>query len=186
MTQTQSEIEPLRSRPLLPKGYGVPEVEEGMVAWSWAVEQLETALNYWFSTTRPDGRPHAMPAWAIWVDGALYFDGSPETRRARNLAVNPAITVHLESGDQVVILEGEGVLAGRPDAAFAARLAAAFEAKYGASHDYHPSPSTWDNGGLWVLRPRVAFGWTEFPKALTRWRFAAPTHLASPPSGEPG
>jgi hypothetical protein len=30
---------------------------------------------------------------------------------------------------------------------------------------------TWDNGGLWVDQPRVAFGWTEFPKALTRWQF---------------
>ena len=143
-----------------------------MVSWSWAVERLEQARNYWFSTTRPDGRPHAMPAWAVWLDGALYFDGSPETRRGRNLAVNPAITVHLESGDQVVILEGQALEAGRPDPAFAQRLAAAYEAKYGASHDYHPSPATWDSGGLWVMRPRVAFGWTEFPKALTRWSFS--------------
>ncbi len=82
-----------------------------MQTWSWAVERLESALNYWFSTTRPDGRPHAMPAWAVWVDHALYFDGSPETRRSRNLAVNPAIAVHLESGDQVVILEGEALKA---------------------------------------------------------------------------
>jgi hypothetical protein len=173
MTQTRSELEPVRSRPLLPKDYGVPETDEGMMAWSWAVEQLEAARNYWFSTTRPDGRPHAMPAWAAWTDGALYFDGSPETRRGRNLAVNPAITVHLESGDHVVILEGEALEHGRPDTAFAARLAAAFAAKYGASHDYHPAPDTWDNGGLWVLRPRVAFGWTAFPQALTRWRFGA-------------
>jgi hypothetical protein len=112
-----------------------------------------------------------MPAWAVWLDDALYFDGSPETRRGRNLAENPAIVVHLESGDEVVILEGDALEAGRPDAAFAERLAAAFEAKYGQSHDYHPAPTTWDNGGLWVVRPKVAFGWTQFPTALTRWRF---------------
>jgi len=81
--------------------------------------------------------------------------------------------VHLESGDQVVILEGEAHEAGRPDPAFAQRVAAAFEAKYGAFHDYHPAPTTWDNGGLWVMRPRVPFGWTEFPKVPTRWRFPA-------------
>jgi hypothetical protein len=172
MTDTPAHLEPRRSRPLLPTGYGVPEVEEGMVAWSWAVEQLEHALNYWFSTTRPDGRPHAMPAWAVWLDGALYFDGSPETRRMRNLAANPAITVHLESGDQVVIIEGQALAAGRPDAALAQRLAAAFEGKYGAQ-DYHPSPSQWDDGGLWLMRPTVGFGWTEFPKALTRWKFTS-------------
>jgi nitroimidazol reductase NimA-like FMN-containing flavoprotein (pyridoxamine 5'-phosphate oxidase superfamily) len=142
-----------------------------MVPWNWAVEQLQQARNYWFSTTRPDGRPHAMPAWAVWLDDALYFDGSPETRRARNLAANPAISVHLESGDQVVVLEGQAQEAGRPGPELAQRLAAAFETKYGASHDYHPEPTTWDEGGLWILRPRVAFGWTEFPKALTRWHF---------------
>ena len=163
---------PVRSRPLLPRDYGVPEVEDGMVAWDWAVEQLTAARSYWFCTTRPDGRPHAMPAWAVWVDDTLYFDGSPETRRARNLARNSAITVHLESAEQVVVLEGDALEAGKPDAGLAARLVAAFEAKYAATDDYHPAPTTWDNGGLWRLQPRVAFGWTEFPRALTRWRFS--------------
>jgi hypothetical protein len=162
--------EPVASRPVLPKDYGVPASREGMVAWSWAVEQLTQARNYWFCTTRPDGRPHAMPAWAVWVDEALYFDGSPETRRGRNLAANPAISVHLESGDQVVVLEGNALEAGKPSPELAQRLVAAFEAKY-ASVDYHPTPTQWDNGGLWRLSPSVAFGWTEFPHALTRWRF---------------
>src|SRR5205823_9378436 len=126
-TEATTQREPLRSRPLLPDGYGVPATDEGMVEWSWAVDQLEQARNYWFCTTRPDGRPHAMPAWAVWVDDALYFDGSPETRRGRNLASNPAITVHLESGDQVVVLAGEALEAARPAAECAGRLVAACE-----------------------------------------------------------
>jgi nitroimidazol reductase NimA-like FMN-containing flavoprotein (pyridoxamine 5'-phosphate oxidase superfamily) len=150
----------------------VPETDEGMLEWSWAVEQLTSARNYWFSTTRPDGRPHAMPAWAVWLDDALYFDGSPETRRGRNLTHNPAISVHLESGDQVVVLEGNATEAGRPEPAFALRLVEAFSTKYGPSHDYKPEPDTWDNGGLWILRPKVAFGWDAFPTALTRWQFS--------------
>jgi Pyridoxamine 5'-phosphate oxidase len=169
MTETQRM--PRSSRPLLPEGYGVPETDEGMVPWSWATEQLTNARNYWFCTTRPDGRPHAMPAWAVWLDDSLYFDGSPETRRGRNLAQNPAITVHLESGDHVVVLEGEALEPGKPSPELAARLVAAFEAKYAESHNYHPEPNSWDEGGLWRLQPKVAFGWTEFPKALTRWRF---------------
>lgn len=163
--------EPRVSRPVMPDGYGVPEDDEGLLPWSWAVQRLEEARNYWFSTTRPDGRPHAMPAWAVWLDGALYFEGSPLTRRALNLAANPAIAVHLESGDQVVILEGEARPASPPPRALAERLAAAFTAKYAASHDYRPSPDQWDEGGLSVLRPRVAMGWTEFPKTTTRWHF---------------
>jgi nitroimidazol reductase NimA-like FMN-containing flavoprotein (pyridoxamine 5'-phosphate oxidase superfamily) len=163
--------EPQRSRPVMPPGYGVPETEEGLLDWSWATERLEAARNYWFSTTRADGRPHAMPAWAVWLDGALYFEGSPLTRRARNLAANPAVVVHLESGDEVVILEGEARDAARPERALAERLAAAFTAKYAATHDYRPAPEQWDRGGLWVLRPRIAFGWSEFPRSTTRWHF---------------
>jgi hypothetical protein len=153
----------------MPDGYGVPTTDEGLLEWSWAVERLEQAKNYWFSTTRPDGRPHAIPSWGVWIDGALYFDGSPETRRMRNLATNPAITIHLESGDEVVILEGEARDTGKPDQAFANRLAAALAAKYGPK--YEPGPDTWDQGGLYVMRPRRAFGWTEFPTTVTRWRF---------------
>lgn len=171
MTEVNVPVGPERSRPLLPADYGVPATEEGMVEWSWAVERLEHARNYWFCTTRPDGRPHAMPAWAVWVADALYFDGSPETRRGRNLARNSAITVHLESGDQVVVLEGDALEAGRPDPDLARRLVVAFEQKYAATDNYHPTVDQWDRGGLWVLRPKVAFGWRDFPNSLTRWRF---------------
>jgi hypothetical protein len=156
----------------MPKGYGVPETDEGMLEWGWAVGQLESAPNYWFGTTRPDGRPHTMPAWAVWLDGTLYFEGSPRTKRARNLAENPAVVVHLESGDDVVILEGEAHEVGKPDRALAERLAAAFTEKYGATKwEYRPPPEQWDEGGLWSMQPRVAFGWTDFPADTTRWRF---------------
>src|ERR1051325_9341334 len=103
---TGGTSEPRRDRPELPEGYGLPSTDEGLLPWSWAVERLEAARNFWFSTVRPNGRPHAMPAWAVWLDGLLYFEGSPMTRRAQNLASNPNLSVHLESGDQVLILEG--------------------------------------------------------------------------------
>jgi nitroimidazol reductase NimA-like FMN-containing flavoprotein (pyridoxamine 5'-phosphate oxidase superfamily) len=163
--------EPKRDRPILPDGYGVPNDDEGLLPWSWVEERLEAAANYWFSTTRPDGRPHATPAWAVWLDGVLYFEGSPETRRARNVAANPALTVHLESGNEVVIVEGEAHAASPPPRDVAERLAAVFGTKYGASHDYRPQPDQWDQGGLWAMRPRVVFAWSTFPKDMTRWRF---------------
>jgi len=163
--------EPRTDLPVVPDGYTLPGQPVEHRPWSWAVERLERAQNYWFSTTRPDGRPHAMPAWAVWLDGALYFEGSPETRRARNLAGNPNVSVHLESGSEVVILEGESRVEPKPERPLAQRLAAAFAAKYGDSHDYRPEPTQWDEGGLWSLRPKVAFGWSDFPRDLTRWRF---------------
>jgi hypothetical protein len=139
---------------------------------TWAVERLERAPLYWFSTVRADGRPHAMPAWAVWLDGALYFDGSPDTVRMRNLLPRPDVVVQVQAGgDDVVILEGQGSQAGRPSATLAARLAEDFAAKYGQSHEYRPAASQWDNGGLWIMRPTKAFGWSEFPTSVTRWVF---------------
>src|SRR5438034_9373285 len=108
-------LEPRVTRPVMPDGYGVPEQDDGLLPWNWAVDRLERTRLYWFSTVRADGRPHAMPAWAVWLDGVLYFEGSQLMRRARNVAANPAIVVHLESADEVVILEGEALPAGRPE-----------------------------------------------------------------------
>jgi nitroimidazol reductase NimA-like FMN-containing flavoprotein (pyridoxamine 5'-phosphate oxidase superfamily) len=164
--------EPSATRPVMPAGYGVPETHDGLLEWSWAVERLEPAATYWFATTRPDSRPHTMPAWGVWLEDALYFEGSPATRRARNLAGNPSVAVHLESGEEVVILEGRAEDAAGPERALAERLAAAFGAKYGDTKwHYRPTPEQWDRGGLWVLRPEVAFGWSDFPRDVTRWRF---------------
>lgn len=167
----QPQRQPTTERPTMPDGYGVPNATDTALPWTWAVERLEQARNYWFSTTRPDGRPHAMPAWAVWLDDTLYFEGSPLTRRARNIAGNPSVVVHLESGDEVVILEGVAHEASPPPRALAERLAPIFGQKYGASHDYHPKPDQWDQGGLWALQPTLAFSWAKFPDTTTRWRF---------------
>jgi hypothetical protein len=35
----------------------------------------------WLATVRPDGRPHVMPVWAIWVDDAFYFVTGTTTRK---------------------------------------------------------------------------------------------------------
>ena len=151
--------EPTRSRPHIP-GYGVPTSDEGLLPWSHVAERLEQARNYWVGTAGMDGRPHAVPVWGAWVDGALYFGAGPRT--GRNLAANPAVVIHLESGDDVVILEGTAEEVTNPDPSFVGRYADAFAAKY----DWRP-----DTAGGYVLRPRVAYAWSKFPGDATRWRF---------------
>ncbi len=171
-----SATQPRVERPQVPEGYGAPDTDEGLLPWEWAEQKLTEAPNYWFATVRPNGRPHASPIWGIWMDGALYFDGSPETRRMKNIAANPNVAVHLESGDEVVIIEGAaGAVAAPPDKALAERLSAAYTAKY-KKHSYAPEPNQWDEGGLYRMEPRIGLGWTvregeEFGKTYTRWRF---------------
>lgn len=165
------QADPAPDRPHVP-GYGIPKSKKGLLPWSHVVERIENAANYWIGTTGPDRRPHATPVWGVWFKGRLYFDGSPATRRGRNLAANPAVVVHLESGSDVVILQGEAQEIHGPDRALAMRLSAAYTAKY-ASVGYAPGPDTWDRGGLYVVQPRAVFAWTRFPKDATRWRFGA-------------
>ena len=162
--------EPRATRPTMPEGYGVPEGDEGMVPWRFVTERLERALSYWVCTTRPDGRPHAMPIWGGWVDGTLYVEGSPQTRRGRNLAANPSVVVHLESADEVVIIEETAEEIGMPEPSLAKRIAEAFGAKY-ASYNYRPTPDQWNEGGLYAVRPRTVFAWSEFPRTATRFLF---------------
>ncbi|CAN5519009.1 hypothetical protein BH24ACT7_BH24ACT7_26330 [soil metagenome] len=129
---------PTRNRPDLPDGYGLPASTAGMLTWDQVEERLAASPVYWMATVRPDGRPHVVPRWGVWLDGCLWYDGSPETVNARNLADDPRCVLHLENGTEAVIIEGEAVVNGDPGPRFRARLAEAF-AKY---HDmgYAPGP----------------------------------------------
>ena len=69
----------------------------------------------------------------------------------KNIAANPEVAVHLESGDEVVILEGRATaMAAPPPRELTERLSGAYTAKY-AAHDYAPKPDQWDGGGLYVV-----------------------------------
>lgn len=82
--------QPRASRPHMP-GYGILAADQGsgLLPWSWASERLAEAHNYFVATTRPDGRPHVMPVWGLWLDDTFYFSTGRESRKARNLEGNP-------------------------------------------------------------------------------------------------
>jgi general stress protein 26 len=138
------------------------------LAWEHVEQRLRDAPNYWVSTVSADGRPLSRPIDAVWVEGALCFGGSPETRWVRNLQANPSISVHLPSGDDVVILDGTAELITDPGHPLAEASTAANREKYPQyfSGD-DPPPSL----PFWSLRPRVVYAWTleGFPNRATRW-----------------
>jgi nitroimidazol reductase NimA-like FMN-containing flavoprotein (pyridoxamine 5'-phosphate oxidase superfamily) len=161
--------DPAADRPCMP-GYGVLPADEGrgLLPWGWAEERLVAARNYWVSTVNDDGRPHAMPVWAVWLDGAVYFSTGRRTRKARNLARRPACVVSPESGAEAVVVEGSAEELA--DAVSLERVADAYRAKYGMG--FPPEEP------VYRIRPRVVFGLVEnadeFAGAVTRWRFADP------------
>jgi nitroimidazol reductase NimA-like FMN-containing flavoprotein (pyridoxamine 5'-phosphate oxidase superfamily) len=171
MTTPSTLGQPAIDRPIMPKDYGVPPTDEGLLPWSHARERLEHARNYWVVTVRPDGRPHVVPIWGAWLGDKFYFDGSPETRHIRNLTANPGMAVHLENGEDVVIVEGTAAAIAAPDPALATDLVQSYSTKY--APNYEPTSDQWDQGGLYVVHPRVVLAWTRFPHDTTRFIFAA-------------
>jgi general stress protein 26 len=137
--------EPTRSRPHFPPGYLGDVRGKQQIEWGAVRTLLESVKIFWLGTVRPDGRPHATPIWGAWVNDTYFWDGSPETRWARNLAANPAIVVHIEQGGTAVMIEG--------DASFETIDQATLDAlvvSYGSRYSYKP-----DHLDSWyVVRPR--------------------------------
>lgn len=159
-------------RPQMPDGYGV--VDAGPVlSWETVERRLVDAVNYWLSTARPDGRPHVVPRWGVWIEDKFFYDGSPATRHSQNLEMNPHCALHLENGTEVTIVEGVSTVPPPVVGDFGVKLADEYRRKY-AALGYAPEPTAWSDdsaGGLHVLSPTSAIAWSVFPKDLTRYEF---------------
>jgi Pyridoxamine 5'-phosphate oxidase len=152
--------------PEVPPLYGL-KPRKKYLPFSHAEKRLARSRNYWICTTRPDGRPHSIPVWGFWIDGAVYFGTASSSRKARNLAHNPAVSVHLDSGDDVVILEGAAIKVNLSDKLTFKKLDAASRSKYKMPLMVVPGSV------VYCVRPRVVLAWTEkdFPNNATRWTF---------------
>jgi pyridoxamine 5'-phosphate oxidase-like protein len=150
--------------------------------WSRARDALATGNGpesaYFLGTVRPDGTPHAAGVGAVWADDTLWVVTGPRTRKARNLAANPACTVSCRLRGIDVVLEGRAERVTDPDTL--ERVAAvyrgvgwpaevdgdAFTAPYSAPS---AGPPPWH---VYRVTLHTAFGVaTEEPAGATRWRF---------------
>lgn len=160
--------DPRPTAPRIPPGYGVPPDGSGaeLLPWSWAVERLVAARCYWICTTRRDGRPHAAPVWGLWRDDAIWFSTDRASQKARNLRRDPRVVVHLESGDETVIIEG------RASEELSSPAREAFADEYEAKYAVRPDPALGASLVL-VVRPTAAQTWRErdYPRTATRWVF---------------
>ncbi len=148
-------------------GYGIlpPDEGTGLLPWSWAEERLAACRNYYVATTRPDGRPHVMPVWGIWLENMFLFSTGADSRKARNFAANPSCTLTVEGAAEAVIVEGRVEQTRDPDVV--KRFIAAYKEKYDWEIDARESP-------IYAVRPAAAFAFRElddFMGSATRWRF---------------
>lgn len=82
--------------------------------WAEIAARLASARSYWLVTASERGVPHATPVWGAVLDGVLYLYTDRQSVKARNLAENPRLVVHLESGEDVLIVHGTAEDAGHP------------------------------------------------------------------------
>lgn len=156
------------TRPKFPKGYVDKPVS--FVEWDWVSAQLTESTIYWLCSVSPDGKPHVVPRWGVFLDGRIYYDGSPETRHGLNIKSNPSISVHLENGTQPVILNGTSVPSAKPSPEFGKKLSQEYKKKY-TELGYAPEPNSWDGGGLFVFTPRECIAWSKFTEDPTKFIF---------------
>jgi len=146
------------------KGYGVPKSLKGALPWEWARERLAKSHNYLLVSVRPNGAPHVMPVWGVWLEEAFYFSTAESSRKARNLQRNPKCVVTTENAEEAVIVEG--VARRLADDKIPQQAPIDYKAKYGWALDPKIGP-------VIMVRPQVVFAMPEklFPKAATRWQF---------------
>lgn len=154
-------------------GYGLrgPQEGTGLLTWAWAEQQLKDSRNFWLATHWPDGRPHVMPVWAVWLDGAVWFSCSNASRKSRNLAHDPRCTVTTENASSPVVVDGTASLV--TDMAALRALLDAENAKYGTNYGIEMLDPA--SNSAFRVQPYWAFALVadDFTGSPTRWTFAA-------------
>ncbi len=156
-----------RVRPNMPN-YGVMADDvSAMLTWDWVDQHMDEARNYWVCSVCGDGRPHSVPVWGAWVDGDLYFGTDKISVKARNIARDNRVVVHLESGDETVIFEGRAI-----EALVSEEQLKTISERY--VEKYELEPQLEDSGDLLLrLIPGRVMAWMErdYPATATYWLF---------------
>ena len=77
-------------------------------------QRLQTEQNLWLATVRPNGAPHLVPIWFVWVAEKIYLCTGADSVKVRNLVQNPHVSIALEDGTQPIVIEGLAQPIGRP------------------------------------------------------------------------
>ena len=144
---------------------------DNALTWTEVAERLAAARTYWLGTTMPSGAPHAAPVWGAVTGQVLYLYSERSTVKARNLAADPRVVVHTESGEDVLIVRGTAEDVGAPAAVPA--VVAALAAKYTGPADqpYLPDADP-DFDVVYAIRPQSAMTWRldDYDTSQRRWR----------------
>jgi hypothetical protein len=126
--------------------YGAPSTHAPL-AWQWVEDRLSEVGTLWVTATSV-GYPHPRPVWGVWHRELLHLSiGTPSIRR--QLLTDPRLTVHLDSGTDVVIIEGQAV----PYPQTSDDVIQAYNAKYDWDYDVE------QYGQLTEVHPQTLVAW---------------------------
>ncbi|MCH7866061.1 MAG: pyridoxamine 5'-phosphate oxidase family protein [Myxococcales bacterium] len=129
-----------------------------LLEWNWVREQMYSARNYWVLTSPKTGPPHPTPVWGLFIDDVLYFCTTTSSLKAKHIARTGEATIHLESGDMVVILKGEANTEADPE--LVEKLGKKFLHKYKVEVvDQFPDQV------MISFRTHKAIAWQAFPES---------------------
>jgi len=142
----------------------------GFIPWNKVDLPLRAMRSIWISTTRLDGRPHAVPVWFIWDGKNIYFITRRDMQKAKNLARQPWVIVHAGDGDDVIILEGRVQVV--TDEEELNRINAAYQEKYVDPHSGARDTIFHENVDLYRVDVKHVMTW-EYGTVGTRtdWWF---------------
>ena len=137
------------------------------------VGRLAAARTVWLATSAPGGGPRSVPVWAAAVDGVLHLFSARDTRKARDVAAEPRVAVHLPDPEDVLVVHGRLVDVG--GSADVPHVVAAFAAAYP-----DPADAGWLPGAdpsvdvVYALVPTRAMAWRleDFTGSQRRWTAA--------------
>ena len=112
--------------------------------------------------------------WGVVVDDVLYAYTEVDTVKARNLQADPRCVVHLESGDDVVMVRG--TMAPVTDTELIASLLAGFAVKYADPDDLPYLPLGPPGEVVLALSPSSAMTWQlgDYDGSQQRWSSVSP------------
>jgi PPOX class probable F420-dependent enzyme len=66
--------------------------------------RLERTVH--LATVGPDGSPHVVPLWFVWLDGTMFMNSTDGNASVRNLEQNPRATGCVDDGKTYADLRG--------------------------------------------------------------------------------
>lgn len=142
----------------------------GAVPLAQVDAQLHAARTLWLATSSPQGSPHVAPVWFLWDSVRLTFSTATTSRKGANIARNPAATMHLGDGDDVIIAQGFVEPVATSDLA---HLVDTYGRKYPHPRSGQPAPFLPDpSSAAYSLQPETLTAWVYGNVSTrTRWQW---------------